>query len=180
MSQKCEECGGRRAPERHFSRRTVMQRLKKIALSTGFGLTLVAFFVLHSGLTRAEESGDESSAPGVLAAPLETATQTPAAAQGMRVYRDPQTGQLGPPPPGVQPPGLSIAEQHMLNRSDTGLQSRALPGGGVAVDLQGRYQSMAVATVGADGQAAVNCAVTPEQAEVALQAEQQAGTGSAD
>jgi len=157
-----------------------MQRLKKIALLAGFGLTLMAFLVLHAGLTRAGESGDESSTPGVLAAPLETVPQTPVAAQGMQVYRDPQTGRLGPPPPGVQPPGLSVAEQRMLNRSDVGLQSRTLPGGGVAVDLQGRYQSMAVATVGADGQSVVNCAVTPAQAETALQVEQQTGTGSAD
>lgn len=89
-------------------------------------------------------------------------------------------GSLVRHPPGMQPPGLSVAEQRMLNRSDLGLQSRVLPGGGVAVDLQGRYQSMAVATVDADGQAAVNCAITQEQAEAALQAEQQAGTGSAD
>ena len=157
-----------------------MQRLKKIALSTGFGLTLVAFFVLHAGLTRAEESGDESSAPGVFAAPPETAPQTPAAAQGLRVYRDPKTGRLGSPPPGVQPPGLSVAEQHMLNRSDQGLQSRTLPGGGVAVDLQGRYRSMAVATVGNEDPAAVNCVHTPEQATASLQADQQAGVGSAD
>jgi hypothetical protein len=116
----------------------------------------------------------------VLAAPPETAPLTPASAQGLRVYRDPKTGRLGPPPTGVQPPGLSVAEQQMLNRSDAGLQPRTLPGGGVAVDLQGRYQSMAVATVGVDGQTAVNCAVTPAQAEAALQAEQRPGTGSTD
>ena len=82
--------------------------------------------------------------PGCLLLHRKLRHRTPAVAQGLRVYRDPKTGRLGSPPPGVQPPGLSIAEQHMLNRSDQGLQSRALPGGGVAVDLQGRYRSMAV------------------------------------
>ena len=96
------------------------------------------------------------------------------------VYRDPQTGRLGPPPAGLVPLGLTTAEQRMLNRSDQGLQSRTLSGGGVAVDLQGRYRSMAVATVGADGQAAVNCELTPAQVAAALRAGQQAKTGSAD
>jgi hypothetical protein len=68
----------------------------------------------------------------------------------------------------------------MLNRSDQGLQPRALPGGGIAIDLQGRYRNMAVATVGADGQAAVNCALTPAQAAAALQASQQSAIGPAD
>ncbi len=68
----------------------------------------------------------------------------------------------------------------MLNRSDQGLKHRTLPGGAVAVDLQGRYQNMAVATVGADGKAAVNCVLTPAQAQAALQADQQARTGPTD
>ena len=78
------------------------------------------------------------------------------------------------------PLGLTAAEQRMLSRSDQGLQPRTLPGGGVAVDLQGRYRNMAVATVGADGQAAVNCALTPDQAAAALQAGQQSTAGPAD
>ena len=154
-----------------------MQPLKKNFLTVATGLTLTTLLVLHPGLVRAGKDGEVSVAGGVSAVQPEKATQVPTAAQSMRVYRDPQTGRLGPPPPGVQPPGLSIAEQRMLNRSDAGLQQRALPGGGVTVDLQGRYQSMAVATVGADGQAAVNCAVTPAQAEAALQVKQQVGSG---
>jgi hypothetical protein len=157
-----------------------MRRLKKNFTTTAPCMTLAVVMALHTGLVGAEETGSATVAGGVTATPLDAATELPVAAQGMRVYRDPKTGRLGPPPAGVQPPGLSVAEQQMLNRSDAGLQPRALPGGGVAVDLQGRYQSMAVATVGVDGQAAVNCALTPEQARAALQAEQQASPGSAD
>jgi hypothetical protein len=156
-----------------------MQHLNKSILVPGYSITLAVFMLLHAGPARAAGSGEDTVVSGVTTTPPGTAVQTPTAAQGMRVYRDPQTGRLGPPPAGVQPPGLSIAEQHMLNRSDAGLQPRALPGGGVAVDLQGRYRSMAVATVGADGQAAVNCAETPAQAEAALQAGQQVGGGAA-
>jgi hypothetical protein len=96
----------------------------------------------------------------------------PAATQGMRVYRDPQTGRLGPLPTGVVPPGLTISEQRMLSRSDQGLKSRTLPSGGVAIDLQGGYRNMSVATVGSDGQATVNCAITPAEAAAVLQAGQ--------
>jgi len=156
-----------------------MRRLKKHFPITAPCMTLAVLMALHTGLVGAEETGATTVAGGVTAAPLDAAVELPVAAQGMRVYRDPQTGQLGAPPPGVQPPGLSAAELRSLNRSDRGLQARTLPGGGVAVDLQGRYQSMAVATVGAEGQAAVNCAVTPAQAEAALQGEQPAGNGAA-
>jgi hypothetical protein len=156
-----------------------MQRFNRNFLTVGSGIILAVVMFLPAGPGRAAGNGDGTAAFGVVTAPPETAAPAPVAAQGMRVYRDPQTGRLGPPPAGVQPPGLSVAEQRMLNRSDAGLQPRALPGGGVAVDLQGRYQSMAVATVGADGQAAVNCADTQAQAEAVLQAGQQVGGGAA-
>jgi hypothetical protein len=102
---------------------------------------------------------------------------TPIAAQGMRVYRDPKTGQLGAPPPGIQPPGLSAKEQQMLSRSDRGLQARTLPNGAVAVDLQGRFRSMAVATMHDGNMPAVQCVVTPREADVVLQSGMQTHAG---
>jgi len=157
-----------------------MQRLKKNFLTAATGLTLATLLVLHAGLVRAVGGEDKPVPSGMPTVLPDKPAQAPVAAQGMRVYRDPQTGRLGPPPPGVQPPGLSAAELRILNRSDQGLQLRTLPRGGVAVDLQGRYQNMAVATVGADGQAAVNCVLTPEQAAATLQEGQQARTGPTD
>jgi hypothetical protein len=157
-----------------------MQRMRKNFLAAGSGITLAAMLVLHTSLVRAEEGAETMVSAGMPASSQESAVQAPIAAQGMRVYRDPETGQLGPPPPGVQPPGLSVAEQRMLNRSDGGLQARTLPRGGVAVDLQGRYQNMAVANVGADGQAEVSCELTPAQAEAALRSDQQIRTGPTD
>jgi hypothetical protein len=157
-----------------------MQQLKKNFLAAGASITMTALLVLHAGPVRAGEDEDAPVSGGVPAVLSERPAQTPVEAQGMRVYRDPQTGRLGPPPPDLAPIGLTTAEQRMLSRSDQGLRPRTLPGGGVAVDLQGRYRNMAVATVGADGQAAVNCELTPAQATSALQAGQQARTGSAD
>jgi hypothetical protein len=156
-----------------------MQRLKNL-LTPGAGIALTALLVFHAGPARAGGEGDEPVSGGVPVVEPDRKAQAPVAAQVMRVYRDPQTGRFGPPPPGVQPPALSAAERHMLNRSDSGLQSRTLPRGGVAVDLQGRFRNMAVARVGTDGKAAVNCTLTTKQAAAALQAGQQARNGSAD
>ena len=149
-------------------------RLKKNFHTAGSVTLLAAFMLLQTGWGNAGGRGADAIATELPAGQPKTAVQ------GMRVYRDPQTGRLGPPPAGIPPHVLTIDEQRMLNRSDQGLRPRSLPGGGVAVNLQGRYRNMAVATVGADGQAAVNCALTPDQAETALQAGQRASTGPVD
>jgi hypothetical protein len=97
-------------------------------------------------------------------------TETPIDASGLRVYRDPTSGRLVPPPAGFfQPPGLSIAEQQMLNRSEKGLRAHTLPNGAVAIDLQGRFRSMAVATTGTVGKPAVNCTHTLSETNAILQ-----------
>jgi hypothetical protein len=70
-----------------------------------------------------------------------------APAAGMRAYVDPRTGALVPTPPAGQTPPPTPA----FSRSAAGLVERPAPGGGVMVDLQGRFQSPLVATVGPDG-----------------------------
>ena len=145
-----------------------MNQLMKSFLIIVTDITLTALLVLHTGSVRAEGEEESPVSNRVSTLPTERAAQIPAATQGMRVYRDPQTGRLGPLPAGVVPPGL----QRMLSRSDKGLKSRTLPSGGVAIDLQGRYRNMSMATVGSDGQATVNCAITPAEAAAVLQAGQ--------
>lgn len=85
------------------------------------------------------------------------------AMQSMRVYRDPETGQLGRAP--GPPLALSPGEQRMLSRSTQGLTSRVLPNGAVALDLQGRFMNLSVATRNADGTISMNCVDHPDQAE---------------
>lgn len=99
----------------------------------------------------------------------ETNAGVPTQASGLRAYRDQTTGKIGPPPAGFQPPGLSIAEQQMLNRTDHGLRERTLPNGAVVVDLQGRFRSMTIATTDADDNPEVNCAHTTAEANTVLQ-----------
>jgi hypothetical protein len=166
-----------------------MLLLTKIPKTTCGALLLFAFLLSHGSLVRAEKpwqpaarAGTEAelaSAPitGLAGEQQAAGGPAPIAAEGMRAYRDPKTGRLGAPPPGIQPPGLSAAEQQMLNRSDRGLQARTLPNGAVAVDLQGRFRSMAVATTRAGSKPAVQCEVAPHEAEAALQSGMPTRTG---
>jgi len=147
-------------------------------VTAGYGLILIAFILLYPASGRTEEGG-KSASDGIAETPASTAP-APVAAQGLQIYRDPQTGRIGPPPPGARPLELSEAERRMLSRSDRGLQPHTLPGGGTAIHLHGRYRNMAVATVGTGGQAAVTCAVTPAQAEADMKANQTTPAGQAD
>jgi hypothetical protein len=149
-----------------------MNQLMKSFLIFVTNITLTALLMWHTGSVRAEGEVDSPVSNGVSTLQAEKSAQMPAATQGMRVYLDPQTGRLGPLPAGVVQPGLTISEQRMLSRSDQGLVSRTLPSGGVAIDLQGRYRNMSIARVGSDGQASVNCAITPVEAVAVLKAGQ--------
>ncbi len=68
-------------------------------------------------------------------------------APGMRAYADPRTGALLPGPPAGRRPEPSPA----FSRSGAGLMPTRAPGGGIMIDLQGRFQSPLVATVEPDG-----------------------------
>jgi hypothetical protein len=74
-----------------------------------------------------------------------------------RVYIDPKTRKPVGPPPGIEPPGLIIAEQNRLSRSDKGLEKRQLPDGTSLVNLQGRFQNMTVVNKTPDGKSHMTC-----------------------
>ncbi len=70
--------------------------------------------------------------------------------QGMKIYLDPLTGKPSMPPAGpIAPAGAG------LNTSSQGLVEQPLPGGGVKVDLKGRFQSSTTASVKEDGSVVV-------------------------
>lgn len=81
----------------------------------------------------------------------------PDRAAGMRVYKDPRTGEItGTPPPASPPPPV----EQSFHRSHEGLvavPNTAVPGGGVKVDLQGRFRSHFIATKDAEGNVSVHC-----------------------
>ncbi len=77
---------------------------------------------------------------------------------GMRVYVNPETGAIEPPPAGSAPVGAA-ASQDALNSSSAGLVAVEGPteGSGVMVDLQGRFQSTVGVEIGADGSVLTRC-----------------------
>ena len=80
---------------------------------------------------------------------------------GLRVYIDPLTGEFG------VPPQLEAPYAHAYSTSQEGLVETPspVPGGGVMVDLQGRFLSPLTATVGADGKIKMRHAPCVEASE---------------
>jgi hypothetical protein len=96
-------------------------------------------------------------------AQLSAATST--GQSGAWLHINPETGKLGGPPPGIDPPGLSIAEQHRLSRSEEGLEKQQLPDGTLLVNLQGRFQSMSVVSKTPDGKMHITCSHSVDDVE---------------
>ena len=85
-----------------------------------------------------------------------------AAAAGSWINVDPATGKRIPVPSGV----IALPADPAFSTSHSGLVERPAPGGGVMVDLQGRFRSAATATVGPDGKAHVDCVAPGGAADV--------------
>jgi hypothetical protein len=97
------------------------------------------------------QTGSGASAPQQ---PAETLDAVPGGAHGMMIYIDPKTGALlKEPAPGTVPLQLSPQLQNALSTSHQGLVETpsSMPGGGVKVDLQGRFQSPLFVTIDAKG-----------------------------
>ncbi len=77
---------------------------------------------------------------------------------GMRAFIDPETGQLTSRPPDTRPRqalSLSEEERNASSTSHEGFYEEVIPGKGVKLDLQGRFQSNVFATVNAAGEVSV-------------------------
>ena len=84
----------------------------------------------------------------------ERAAAVPGSTSGVTIHIDPQTGTiLKGPAPGAVPLQLSPAVQNALSTSHQGLAEVPSPfhGGGVKVDLQGRFRSPSLATIDSNG-----------------------------
>jgi hypothetical protein len=78
------------------------------------------------------------------------------ASGGLVVGIDPETGQLGPAT-ALQRLQLLGPEAAMLSRSTVGLVEAPVPGGGVMIDLQGRFQDLSYVRRGPDGRLVFGC-----------------------
>lgn len=97
------------------------------------------------------QAGSGASLPAEMLAVPETSA-------GMIVYIDPLTGEvLSAPASGALPLPLSPELRNALSTSHQGLVQvpSTVPGGGVKLDLRGRFQSPLIAVVAANGTASV-------------------------
>jgi hypothetical protein len=112
--------------------------IKRVTLAVLFNLALVSASYAQGSPALSQKSPDA----------------VPAGATGMKVYIDPQTGAiLSEPAPGSVPLQMSPQEQNALSTSSQDLVQipSSEPGGGVKLDLQGRFQSPLIATIDANG-----------------------------
>ena len=80
--------------------------------------------------------------------------EPPGTASGMKVFIDPQTGAfLQEPPTTGTPLELSPEDRNRFSTSHQGLveEQNPVPGGGVRLDLQGRFRNPLTVTIGPDG-----------------------------
>jgi hypothetical protein len=92
--------------------------------------------------------------PGLPQQPAGESAAVPSGAAGMMIHIDPQTGAvLREPAPGTVPLQLTPALQNAFSTSHQGLVEvpSSVPGGGVKLHLQGRFQSPLIATIDANG-----------------------------
>ena len=109
-----------------------------------------------------------SPAPAAAAAPATRTTSpssraenaTVAGQAGMRIFRDPVTGEIGPPPADA---GAHM-ESAVIPTDDAGLRQVRLPDGSYMVDLQGRYEESMVMQIDANGNRVVRCVDDPKKA----------------
>ena len=108
----------------------------------------------------------------VSAAPLTAeppSSAVPGVVAGMTIHVDPKTGAiLKEPAPGSVPLQLTPQLRNALSTSHQGLVEAPadVPGGGVKLDLQGRFQSPAIVTTDPDGKVRMqHLHPTPEPAD---------------
>ncbi len=80
----------------------------------------------------------------------------------LRVQMDPETGEFVPVT-GLDKAELDRQMKQQLNRSTVGLQEVHHPDGRVSVDLEGRFQSLSVATTDSAGNVRTGCVSTTRE-----------------
>ena len=83
------------------------------------------------------------------------------------VYKDPTTGKIGVPPAVMLAPQLPPTMEYAVSRSSKGLMEVQDTGGGIMVDLQGRFRSFVTATKGANGKILISCSpsINPDRGQ---------------
>jgi hypothetical protein len=136
--------------------------MKRILLIPLLVIGMLSAGLLASGESPAEPGGGSPAPAPPENPPREADTPVPAAAPavgaaGLTVYKDPVTGRLMPVPPAELQKLLTEDVRRAASMSHEGLVETAAPGGGVMIDLQGRFQNVMWATTGPDGVVTADC-----------------------
>lgn len=113
--------------------------------------------------TEASEAPEPAATPETASIPTPQAaaqsqdTPAPQTIPGMTVYKDPETGRLLPLPADELQKLLSQDLRNAISTSHEGLIEKETPGGGVMIDLRGRFRNMTWATKGPDGKVVTHC-----------------------
>ena len=136
-------------------RKNVTRRLLLSLLAAGTCVTVAARPASPGEGQPASAGRTETEAGASLPEPLaRTPVALPGGASGMVIHIDPQPGALlKEPAPGTVPLRLTPQLLNALSTSHQGLVEVpiAVPGGGVKVDLQGRFQNPFLATIESSG-----------------------------
>jgi hypothetical protein len=125
---------------------------------------VVAAIIALAAITVASKQLGNSSETAVKAATAESGKKyVTVKVAGRDVQVDPQTGQIKPLT-ADEAKQLADGLKTMLNKSTDGLVQVQNADGSVSMDLQGRFQNVAVARVNADGTLEQSCLDDPEQA----------------
>jgi len=127
-----------------------------------FSLTATVLWVAANRVAVRGEAQEMTAAVAQPTVVPEGQAPVPARAAGLMAFRDPDTGEILPHPDPLSKQELQAdALREMaewLSTSSKGLEKveSPVPGGGVMVDLRGRFQSAAVVT-NVDGVTSIDC-----------------------
>lgn len=115
-------------------------------------LLILGITCLVAGPRAAAEDCTKAKDPKAPPPAAQVPAKPAAGGAGLVAFVDLQTGKLVEPSAADMAAfALSLELQNAMNFSFDGLTEVPLPGGGYKVDLQGRFQSPLLATVGKDG-----------------------------
>lgn len=115
-------------------------------------------------VSRQSDNSKQTAVPqAVIAANTPAKKYTTVKVAGQDVQVDSQTGQIKPLTP-EEARRLAASLKGMLNKSTEGLVEEHNHDGSVSVDLQGRFQHVAVARVNQDGSISQSCVDNPKAA----------------
>ena len=100
-------------------------------------------------------SQDETPVAGTVA--IAAAGGSPVSSAGMRLYVDPDTGEFVETPSEASAVETAQDEMGQFSTSTAGLFEEEAPGGGIMVNLQGRFQQAYIATIDESGNLSAGC-----------------------